>query len=44
MSLSALSQRIESVWRFNRFYTKEIGVLQEGLLKSPFPGQVYPAL
>ena len=30
------AQRIEDVRRFNRFYTKQIGVLQEGLLSSPF--------
>jgi len=37
MNVSDLDQRIETVRRFNRFYTKQIGVLQEGLLKSPFP-------
>ena len=37
MNASDLSQRIDAVRRFNRFYTKQIGVLQEGLLKSPFP-------
>ncbi len=30
-------QRIEAMRRFNRFYTKKIGVLHERLLKSPFP-------
>jgi DNA-binding MarR family transcriptional regulator/N-acetylglutamate synthase-like GNAT family acetyltransferase len=29
-------QRVEDVRRFNRFYTKRIGVLQEGLLQSAF--------
>jgi DNA-binding MarR family transcriptional regulator/N-acetylglutamate synthase-like GNAT family acetyltransferase len=31
-----IHQRIEAVRRFNRFYTKKIGVLHEGLLRSPF--------
>jgi DNA-binding MarR family transcriptional regulator/GNAT superfamily N-acetyltransferase len=31
-----LPARIEAVRHFNRFYTKQIGALQEGLLKSPF--------
>jgi DNA-binding MarR family transcriptional regulator/N-acetylglutamate synthase-like GNAT family acetyltransferase len=30
------TQRIEAVRRFNRFYTRQIGVLREGLLRSPF--------
>src|SRR5258708_2022847 len=38
--MSSISQQpdlqIDAVRSFNRFYTKQIGVLQEGLLNSPF--------
>jgi DNA-binding MarR family transcriptional regulator/GNAT superfamily N-acetyltransferase len=35
-ALPSPHERIESVRRFNRFYTRRIGVLQEGVLQSPF--------
>ena len=31
-----LNSRVQAIRSFNRFYTKQIGVLREGLLKSPF--------
>lgn len=30
------TQPVQAVRRFNRFYTRKIGVLEEGLLKSPY--------
>jgi DNA-binding MarR family transcriptional regulator/GNAT superfamily N-acetyltransferase len=36
MADTGLPQRVAAVRRFNRFYTKQIGLLQERLLHSPF--------
>lgn len=36
MSAEQAPGRIEAIRQFNRFYTRKIGVLDEGLLKSPF--------
>jgi DNA-binding MarR family transcriptional regulator/N-acetylglutamate synthase-like GNAT family acetyltransferase len=36
MAASALDKDVHTVRRFNRFYTRQIGVLQEKLLHSPF--------
>ena len=36
MAASALADDVDTVRRFNRFYTRQIGVLQEKLLHSPF--------
>jgi DNA-binding MarR family transcriptional regulator/N-acetylglutamate synthase-like GNAT family acetyltransferase len=36
MSVETLDDRISSVRRFNRFFTRQIGVLREGLLHSPY--------
>jgi DNA-binding MarR family transcriptional regulator/GNAT superfamily N-acetyltransferase len=33
---SEVDARIQAVRHFNRFYTRQIGILQEGLLESPF--------
>jgi DNA-binding MarR family transcriptional regulator/GNAT superfamily N-acetyltransferase len=36
VTASALAQDVDAVRRFNRFYTRQIGVLQEKLLHSPY--------
>ncbi len=36
MAANSSSQRIHKVRHFNRFYTRQIGLLQEHLLQSPF--------
>ena len=36
MAVGELQQRADTMRRFNRFYTKKIGVLRQGLLGSPF--------
>jgi DNA-binding MarR family transcriptional regulator/N-acetylglutamate synthase-like GNAT family acetyltransferase len=36
VAATALDERIGAVREFNRFYTKQIGVLRDGLLHSPF--------
>lgn len=36
MAIDELQQRADTMRRFNRFYTKKIGVLRQGLLGSPF--------
>src|SRR5262245_64634086 len=36
VAASPLAQDVDAVRRFNRFYTRQIGVLQEKLLLSPF--------
>src|SRR5881396_3037858 len=36
MSAATLDARVASVRAFNRFFTRRIGVLQEGLLHTPY--------
>src|SRR3954466_6976318 len=36
MIVTDLPAQIESIRHFNRFYTRQIGVLEEGLVQSPY--------
>src|SRR5256886_195616 len=36
MTEETLEQKIDAIRQFNRFFTREIGVLREGLLHSPY--------
>lgn len=36
MTAETVQERVESVRHFNRFFTRQIGVLREGLLHSPY--------
>src|SRR5690348_18183375 len=36
MEARGLERRVEAVRRFNRFYTRKIGVLREGAYRSPY--------
>lgn len=36
MAGNKVGEKVSAVRRFNRFYTRQIGLLQEGLYKSPF--------
>src|SRR5579859_6912534 len=36
MDQQELAARVGAIRRFNRFYTRQIGLLQEGLLATPF--------
>src|SRR5947209_16209231 len=37
MMTELFEERIDDVRHFNRFFTRQIGVLREGLLHSPYP-------
>ena len=36
MASTQIAQRVEAVRRFSRYYTKQIGLLQEKILRSPY--------